>query len=208
MGHGPDAASGEQSGGQKRARDRHAGAHLATTPQRPGHQQGPTAQEEPRQGRWQRLEAQRLHHRGPDQHGATTPEAFGLLEHLPGRHLGQGGGRPAEIDPHRRIRGGVAPPPRRPGARDGSRGNRPGCRHPGPAWDGLDQPPLAPAGGRVIGGTEAAWASEYQVEHHLPGAALQHRRSQFGLELPGPGPGTHPPPQGRSAPLLRAAPPG
>ena len=67
IGHCPDAASGEQSGGQKRARDRHAGAHLATTPQRPGHQQGPTAQEEPRQGRWQRLEAQRLHHRGPDQ---------------------------------------------------------------------------------------------------------------------------------------------
>ena len=133
MGQGPDPARAEEPGSRYPHRDRHGGAHLARTRQHPGHQQGPTAQEEPHQGGWQRLEAPPLHHRGqggelhlgsalgseggfllipqlrrrgPDQHGAITPEAFGLLEHLPGRHLGQGGGRSAEIDAHGRIRGG------------------------------------------------------------------------------------------------------
>ena len=276
MGQGPDPARADQSGSQKRARDHQGGAHLATTTQAAGHHHQPPPQEDPRQKRRQGLEAALLHHRGqggelhlgaalgseggfllipqlrgrgPDQHGAPTPEAFGLLQHLPGRHLGQGGGGPAEINPHGlswqgpphrfigqgqgmdpgKIGQGVGDP--RP-AGDGF-GQPPGALEQGretesrkaavhrPLQLGLLQPPLladavgrrqhhlpapgsqAPLEGGVIGGTKAAGPGEHHVEHHLPGAPLQHRRGQFGLELPGPGPGAHAPPEGGGAPLRR-----
>ena len=166
MGQKPGATGPEQACSRQPRRDRHGGTHLATTPQRAGHQQGPTAQQKPVQGGWQRLEAPlRLHRgqgselnlgaalgtergfllipkprrRGTDQHGAAPPEALLLLQHLPGRHLGQSDGGPAELDPHRLLRYREIHRPIGQGHRVGSRKIAQFVVHPGPAWNGLRQ---------------------------------------------------------------------